>query len=162
MPGTDLIEAARKLRMHPFELLLECAAFTNDFSAVWPDVEQGVLGAVVDVLKKRGIEVDMPEEAEAQPAVERLRDQYGLNADEANLLVKMHKKQYYGGNQVKLDVIVHKLSGGKPKRRVQNLLKELARKGYLRKDPGLDGYSLVADKKAQILGVIELFESQSS
>lgn len=93
----DLVEAAKSLGMHPLRVVMCLAPLVDDFSDVWPAVEEGLVATLKQMLGKHGIETEKPRyEAEGlSPGKCSQSLEYELNAAEIRCLRKLAKKGFW-------------------------------------------------------------------
>ncbi len=98
MKGYRLVEAARDLDMHPLQVVMCLASLVEDFSSVYPVINEGLLATLRQMLGKYGVETR--EHTCKTGSVVRVKlgqpQEQGLEAAEVRCLRKLAKKGFWG------------------------------------------------------------------
>ena len=144
-----IADAARRLRLHPCELVLEFAQIATSFDDVYPEVDEGF----VDTLKQMHPElfvkpsraIDRTTEASSQPSPR-------FSKDAEDIVYALFRKKHWGTNTVSEATLKNHYC-----RDLQNFdyaVKELFRVGILTPERPHGPFSLNSKAKVQVDAVI--------
>jgi len=88
----SLTEAAKKLDMHSFELVVALAPLVIDFSDIYPDVDEGLVQTVQQELLRQP---QQPLERQAE-GLHKARERPQLSDNEKSCLAKLARKKFWG------------------------------------------------------------------
>ncbi|OYD15441.1 hypothetical protein CH330_05670 [candidate division WOR-3 bacterium JGI_Cruoil_03_51_56] len=150
-----LTEAAKKLGLHPCEVVLELAKVFKSlrFEEICPEVSDDYVNTLAKLVKptresrRAATRVDTAEVHKSEAETVRRLPDAGKR-----LVRAMHRKKYYEGNRIPEDKIRNQYLVGQSKQRQSSILKELVQMEVLHRvgKTGSFRYSLNKKKKKLI------------
>lgn len=95
----NYFDAARKLKLHPCELILKLAHFAKSFNDVYPELDEGFIKTIKQMHPQNYFEEGVSEhESKRKPFPD-------LSKDAITAICHLKNKKYWGSNHVPIDEI---------------------------------------------------------
>jgi len=137
-----LTEAAKKLGIQPIELVVALSPLVNDFSEIYPNVDDGLIQTVQELLQQ--LQQPLEQQAEDLPEPEKWPP---LSDVEKACLVKLARKKFWGHRTISEDAL--RKSFFRDAQAPGKSIEELVKLGILLRH-GKHEYSLNPQKKLMI------------
>lgn len=99
-----LIRAAERLGLHPGEVVVRLARLTGSFEDLFPDLEEGLVETLEQLIKPRGQDQDKHSDKEVSADVIH-EPQIDLSEAARQIARALSQKKYWGNNSVPVDAL---------------------------------------------------------
>jgi hypothetical protein len=140
-------EAARSLKLHPFELMLYLAEMEVGIEDVWPEIDQDIIDTIRAQDWTKFCKIDGGRSDRIQQIVPESK--FKVSPSASQVILKLWRKGHWGVNAISIETLRAHHCQHVPN--LDEALDELSRKGYLHSPQGNNGrHSLNPSRKAEI------------